>query len=104
MGFWKALAYGIDPKMAQEADKRQAAFDAQYGHHNPGFFSNFMANRRANRFADEYWQNDERIRNAHDPHRFSNPSGFQTIMDNFRASRENDLGHPRGCSCNWCAR
>jgi hypothetical protein len=89
MGFWKAIAYAMDRKMAQEADKQQAQYDAQHGG-DPGIISSFFANRRGDRrgsqYADQYWEDSRLIDSVPEPW------------------QKQDLGHTSGCSCFWCSR
>jgi hypothetical protein len=94
--FWRALAYAIDRKMGEQADKQQAMYGA-----SPGFLESFMDARRANRGVRQHWEDSQVINAGLSPHR-RNPSGLQIIMGN-RPSNRHDLGHPPGCICRWCS-
>ena len=82
MGFWRAVAKAtLDQRTFQEADELQAS------HGQPrGFLAGFLANRRASRYSDEYWRDNQVINDA------STPVAHMGL----------DLGHPRGCDCRWC--
>jgi hypothetical protein len=79
MGFWRGVAYALDRKMAEEADRRQQEYNQNYGYRGPSIIRSFLANRRADAYADQYWEDNRRITNV-------------------------DLGHPPGCTCIWHSR
>ena len=94
MGFWQMVAKGmLDKAEYDRVTKQQQAHDAQMEQYRgPGLFASMFAGRRANRWADRYAEENERIAWTERPlsHRFN--SGFG----------KSELGHPPGCGCGWC--
>lgn len=84
---WKAIAKKmLDPTEYERANRMQE----QYGYQRqPGLVATFFANRRANNWADQYWNDSETINRSNGP--LTHMSG-------------SELGHPRGCTCLWCDR
>jgi hypothetical protein len=82
MGIWRAIAKAtLDQRTFDEADRMQSEV------RQPGFLAEFLASRRANRHANQYWQDNQVINDA------STPLGHMGL----------DLGHPPGCDCRWCS-
>ena len=65
MGLWRGIAYLLDEKMAQEADRRQNEYNQQFGggYRGPGLFSGWAAAR----WGRAYWQDNQRIQQANSP-------------------------------------
>jgi phosphopantetheinyl transferase (holo-ACP synthase) len=85
-GISRAIAKKIlSQRELERADAQQAAYDS--GRAPEGFIAGFFAARRANRYANEYWQGNQVINDA------STPLGHMGL----------DLGHPPGCDCRWCS-
>jgi hypothetical protein len=84
-GFWRGVAKAmLDQQALRDADARQAAYDA--GTLRPGFLADILAGRRANRAADQYWQDNQVINNA------STPLSHLGL----------DVGHGPNCGCRFC--
>lgn len=88
MGLFRGLAYMLDPKMAQEADRRQAEYNRAMGIDSygggAGVVGSILANWRASRAGPRYWQDHNAIQQAMNPH--------------------NDPQHVPGCTCRFCFR
>jgi hypothetical protein len=73
MGLFRALAYAIDPAMAKEADKRQRDYDRAMGVGEYGRGPGLLANWRAARWGNRYWNENDSINRVMDPYRFYRP-------------------------------
>ena len=82
MGFWRAAAYAIDARMAQEADRQQAAYNAQradYGGGGPGIVRGLVGSWQARREARLWWS----VNGQPDPYQ-RQPSTVTRMLDSAR--------------------